>query len=144
VGFAKPRLGAALGAFRRLHDHLEEARHGTPPPLQAQLHAFATLDRLERLGAPVPVAAYASLLARLRKRLRHHKVVARAFRTEQALAEDEAALIANLAARTCFQGLALPGDAKRHPDAGMAGLYEVKEAGLPPVMGSPFGTLMLS
>lgn len=144
AGFAKPRLGAALGAFRRLHDHLEGERHGPPPPLQAQLHAFATLDRLERLGTPVSVEAYAGLLARLRKRLRHHKVVARAFRTEQALAEDEATLIANLAARVCFQDLALPGDAKRHPDAGMAGLYEAKAAGLPPLLGSPFGTLMLN
>ena len=80
--------------------------------------------------------------------------VARAFAAEgarvliaardQARAEDEAALIANLAARVCFHGLAVPDGPKRHPDAGMAGLYEGREAGLPPVLGSPFGTLMLS
>ncbi|NWJ40609.1 MAG: hypothetical protein HXX12_06520 [Geothrix sp.] len=144
AGFAKPHLKAALEAFKVLHERLQGDGHGSTLPVQTQLHAFATLDRLTRLGAPLPLEAYAGLLARLRKRLRHHKVVARAFRTEQAQAEDEAALIANLAARVCFQGLAIPDGARRHPDAGMAGLYELKEAGLPPLLGSPFGTLMLS
>jgi hypothetical protein len=144
AGFAKPRLRGVLDSFRVLHERLQGEGHGTALPVQAQLHAFATLDRLERLGAPVPLEAYAGLVARLRKRLRHHKVVVRAFRTEQALAEDEAALIANLAARVCFQGLSLPEGARRHPDVGMAGLYEGREAGLPPALGSPFGTLMLS
>jgi hypothetical protein len=144
AGFAKARLRPALDAFRTLHERLGGEVHGALLPVQAQLHAFVALDRLERLGAPVPLEVYAGLVARLRKRLRHHKVVARAFRTEQAMAEDEAALIANLAARVCFHGLPVPGDAKRHPDAGMAGLYEGREAGLPPLLGSPFGTLMLS
>lgn len=144
AGFANSRLKTALDTFRALHDRLEGEGHGTPMPIQVQLHAFAALDRLERLGAPVPLEAYAGLLARLRKRLRHHKVVARAFRTEQAMAEDEATLIANLAAQVCFQGIAVPEGAKRHPDVGMAGLYESREAGQPPILGSPFGTLMLS
>lgn len=144
AGFAKSRLKTTLDAFGALHERLEGEGHGTPMPIQAQLHAFATLDRLKRLDAPVPLEAYAGLLARLRKRLRHHKVVARAFRTEQAMAEDEATLIANLAARVCFHGLAIPEGAKRHPDVGMAGLYESREPGQPPILGSPFGTLMLS
>jgi hypothetical protein len=113
-------------------------------PVQAQLHAFATLDRLERLGATVPCATWAGLIRRLHKRLSHHKVVSRAFRTEQAVAGDELALISNLCARVCFQGLRVPPEARRHPDAGMAGLYEGREAGLPPILGSPFGTLMLT
>ena len=144
AGFASPRLKTVLATFKTLHERLQGEGHGTTLPIQAQLHAFATLDRLERLGAPVPLEAYAGLLARLRKRLRHHKVVARAFRTEQAMAEDEATLMANLAARVCFHGLAIPAGAKRHPDVGIAGLYESREAGQPPILGSPFGTLMLS
>jgi hypothetical protein len=113
-------------------------------PVQVQLHAYATLNRLELLGRVVPIAGFASLLGRLRKRINHHKVVRRAFRTEQALAGDEAALIANLCARVCFLDLAIPAQAKRYPDAGLAGLYENREVGLPPILGSPFGTLMLT
>ncbi len=144
AGFARGRLQPCLGAFGALREALQEAGHGTFLPVQAQLHAFATLDRLERLGRPVPLGDYLGLLARLRKRLNHHKLVSRAFRTEQALAGDEAGLITNLAARVCCQGPALPADARRHPDAGLAGLYEGRDPGLPPILGSPFGTLMLS
>ena len=144
AGFAKGRLQPCLDAFGALREGLTGDGHGAPLPVQVQLHAFATLDRLERLGSPVPLETWVGLLARLRKRLRHHKVVSRAFRTEQALAGDEPALISNLAARACFQGLTLPADAKRHPDAGLAGLYEPRDPGLPPILGSPFGTLMLT
>lgn len=144
AGYARPRLKAALDTFRGIHERLQGEGHTLALPVQAQLHVFATLDRRSRLGAPVPLEAYAGLVARLRKRLRHHKVVVRAFRTEQAQTEDEAALIANLAALVCFHGLAVPEGAKRHPDVGMAGLYEGRDPGLPPLLGSPFGTLMLS
>ncbi len=141
--YAKARLQPHLAAFHALREHLQADGKVALPP-QALLHAFATLDRLERLGAPVPLEAYQGLLARLHKRLSHHKLVRRAFRTEQALAGDEATLISNLAARVCFQETTLSPDAKRHPDVGLAGLYEGKEPGLPPLLGSPFGTLMLS
>lgn len=146
AGYAKARLDGPLAAFAALHERLqgEGEGHAHALPIQAQLHAFATLDRLERLGAPVSIETYAGTLTRLRKHLNHHKAVSRAFRTEQALVGDEAALVTNLAARVCFQDLTLPPGAKRHPDAGMAGLYESREAGLPPLLGSPFGTLMLT
>ena len=144
AGFAKGRLQPCLASFSLLHERLHGEHQGASLPPQALLHAFATLDRRARLGAPLALDDYAGILARLRKRLNHHKVVRRAFRTEQAMAGDEAALITNLAARVCFLGLSLPTDAKRHPDAGMAGLYEGREPDLPPVLGSPFGTLMLS
>ena len=142
AGFAKSRLQPCLTAFRAIQEQLQLGGH-FEVPVQAQLHAFATLDRLERLGAPVPLDTYAGTLARLRKRLNHHKVVSRAFRTEPAVAGDKAALLSNLCARACFDGLVVPPDARRHPDVGMAGLYEGKEAGLPPALGSPFGSLML-
>jgi hypothetical protein len=143
AGYGKANLPAARAAFAALQERFHD---GGPAqlPVQALLHAYATLDRLERLGAAQPLDTYAGLLARLRKRLNHHKAVSRAFRTEQALAGDEANLIANLCARTCFQGLVPPLDARRVPDAGLAGLYEGREAGLPPLLGGPFGTLMLT
>ncbi len=145
AGFTKAKLPEVLARFRALHDPLQEPAGGLPPlPVQIQLHIFATLDRLERLGAPVDLPTYLGLLARLSKHLNHHKVVSRAFHTEQALAGDQGALVANLAARACFQGLAVPPDARHHPDVGLAGLYEAREVGLPPTLGGPFGTLMLS
>lgn len=143
AGYARLRLPSCLEAFNAIHERLHGEGHAALPA-QAILHAYATLDRLERLDRPVSLEAYAGLLARLRKRLNHHKVVRRAFRTEQAMVGDESALIANLGARACFHGLALPADTRRHPDAGLAGLYEDRDPGLPPMLGGPFGSLMLS
>ena len=143
AGFTKARLKGPLEAFAALQERLHGEGHSIALPVQTQLHMFATLDRLDRLGAAVPLDTYVGILTRLRKHLNNHKVVSRAFRTEQAMVGDEAALISNLSARVCFQDLTLPPDAKRHPDVGMAGLYEGREAGLPPLMGSPFGTLTL-
>lgn len=155
AGYTKARLQAPLETFGALRAYLQGDEPGTstskpapvvplrPLPAQALLHAFATLDRLERLGSPMGFEDYGGLLARMFKRLNHHKLISRAFRTEQAMAGDEPALASNLCALACFQGLVLPAEARFHPDAGLAGLYEMKEPGLPPLMGSPFGTLML-
>ena len=41
-------------------------------------------------------------------------------------------------------GLTPSAAARHHADAGMAGFYEERVPGLPPLLGSPFGTLMLS
>ena len=142
AGFATANLPGPLAAFALLQTRLRD--EGPLEHTQTLLHAFATLDRLDRLGAPLPLETYLGLLARLAKRLDHHKVVSRAFRTEQALADDEAALLANLCARVCFQNLALPPEARHQPDAGLAGLYEERIPGLPPLLGAPFGTLMLT
>jgi len=144
AGYTKAKLASPLAAFAALYERLQGEGHAHTLPVQAQLHAFATLERLERLGTPVPIDTYVGILARLRKHLNHHKIVSRAFRTEQALVGDEAALIANLCARVCFQDVVPSPRAKRHPDVGAAGLYESRDAGLPPLLGSPFGTLMLS
>ena len=144
AGFTAVQLRATLEAFRALQEHLEPEGHEAPIPPQVQLHAFATLDRLDRLGTPMPLQSYRGLFARLQKRLSHHKIVAKALRTEQTLTGDEAALISNLAALVCFQATPLPADARRYPDVGMAGLYEEKQPGLPPLLGGPFGTLMLA
>lgn len=142
AGFAKANLPGPLAAFALLRTRLRD--EGPVRHIQTLLHAFATLERMERLGAPVNLDTYAGILARLGKRLNHHKVVSRAFRTDQALADDEAGLVSNLCARVCFQGLALPPGARHLPDVGLAGLYERRAPGLPPLLGAPFGTLMLT
>jgi hypothetical protein len=142
AGFAKANLPGPLAAFALLRTYLRD--EGPLQHVQTLLHAFATLDRLDQLGAPLPLETYLGLLARLGKRLDHHKVVSRAFRTEQALVDDEEALLANLCARVCFQDLVLPPGARHRPDAGLAGLYEGRAAGQPPLLGAPFGTLMLT
>ena len=144
AGFTRTKLQPQLEALAALQARIQDKGQAKPISAQALLHAFSALDRLERLGVPLALDTYLSTLARLRKRLNHHKVVSRAFRTEQALAGDEAALASNLCAQVCFHGLTLPGGARFHPDAGMAGLYEPREPGLAPLIGSPFGTLMLS
>lgn len=144
AGFAKARLPGPIAAFNALQARLQPDGSANRLPVQVLLHAFATLDRLDRLGAALPLDDYASLLERIHKYLRHHKAMSRAFRSGQALAGDEAALASNLCARVCFQDLALPAEARRHPDVGLAGLYEDRGPGHPPLLGSPFGTLMLS
>ncbi|WLT32349.1 hypothetical protein [Geothrix sp. PMB-07] len=143
AGFSKAKLQGPLEAFAAIQ---ERFRSGDATPrisVQVLLHIFATLDRLQRLGAPVSVEAYAGLFDRIRKRLIHHKGSSRAFSTAQIKAGDEAALASNLCAQTCFRDLVLPQASPFHPDAGLAGLYEARLPGRPPVMGSCFGTLLL-
>jgi hypothetical protein len=143
AGFTKARLQGPLQAFAALHARFRGDDSPTRVSVQVLLHAFATLDRLERLGAPMPLEDYAVLFERIRKRLRHHKAASRAFSTAQIKAGDEAALAANLSALVCFRGLSLPPKSQYHADVGLAGLYEDKVPGQPPLLGSPFGTLML-
>jgi hypothetical protein len=143
AGYAKPRLQGPMQAFAALHARLGDGDPALRVSVQVLLHAFATLDRLERLGAPLTVEAYADLFDRVRKRLRHHKAVGRAFSTARIKAGDEAALASNLCAMICFRGVPVPERLQPPPDAGLAGLYEGRATGRPPLLGSPFGTLLL-
>jgi hypothetical protein len=152
--FKASALPERLEAFSNLRTRLLEPELGESAPVrtaalhgvphQVQLHLFATSERLRRLGLSHPPEALPGLLARLRKRLSHHKVASRAFRHEQVLPGDEAALASNLAALTCFQGVQPPPGSRFEPDAGVAGLYEGREAGRPPLLGASLGTLMLA
>jgi hypothetical protein len=143
AGFAKARVQGPIDAFAAIHTRFREGDSPTRVPVQVLLHIFSTLDRLDRLGAPQPLEAYAGLFDRIRKRLRHHKAAARVFSTAHIKAGDEAALASNLCAQVCFRGLALPATAQYLPDSGLAGLYEDRTPGRPPLLGSLFGTLML-
>jgi hypothetical protein len=143
AGFTRARLQPSLDLFAAIHDRFQDDHAPMRVSIQVQLHAFSTLDRLERLGVPMPLDEYAGLFERLRKRLRHHKAASRVFGSAQIKAGDEAALVSNLCAQVCFRNLILPERAAYHPDAGLAGLYEDRLPGRPPLLGSPFGTLLL-
>ncbi|HEY3399206.1 MAG TPA: hypothetical protein VGK03_01120 [Geothrix sp.] len=143
AGFVKARLTGPMEAFAAIHARFREGDSPTRLSTQVLLHVFATLDRLDRLGVPLPLEVYADLFDRIRKRLRHHKASSRAFSTAQIKAGDEAALASNLCAQVCFRGLSLPPRSQYHADVGLAGLYEDRTPGRPPLLGSPFGTLML-
>jgi hypothetical protein len=143
AGFAKAQLPGPIDTFTALQARLQEEGNALHIPMQALLHMFTTLNRLDQLGSPVSLETYANAFWRVRKRLDHNKLLSRAFRTEHTLEGDEAGLISNLCARVFFQSIALSPKAQFLPDAGMAGFYERRLAGLPPIMGSPMGTLML-
>ncbi|HEX7552595.1 MAG TPA: hypothetical protein VF378_03515 [Geothrix sp.] len=143
-GFAKERLQGPTEAFAAIHARFRGENTPAQVSFQVLLHIFATLDRLDRLGAPLSLDSYAGLFDRIRKRLRHHKAASRVFSKAQIKAGDEAALVSNLCAQVCFQDLPLPASNVYHPDAGLAGLYEERSPGRPPLLGSPFGTLMLA
>jgi hypothetical protein len=143
AGFLKARIQGPIDTFAAIHARFQDDHAPTRLPVQVMLHIFATLDRLERLGAPVSIDDYAGLFERIRKRLRHHKAASRIFSTAQIKAGDEAALASNLCAQVCFRNLNLPAKGQYAPDVGLAGLYEEHVPGRPPLLGSPFGTLML-
>jgi hypothetical protein len=143
AGYSKARLQGPIEAFAAIQGRFRAEGAPTQVSVQVMLHIFATLHRLERLGVPLSLESYASLFDRIRKRLIHHKAVSRAFSTAQIKSGDESALASNLCAEVCFHGLLLPEKSQYHPDAGLAGLYEERVPGRPPLLGSPFGTLML-
>jgi hypothetical protein len=143
AGFSKARLQSPVDAFAAILARFRAEHTPTRVSVQVLLHIFATLDRLERLGLPLALDTYGELFDRIRKRLIHHKAISRAFSTGQIKSGDEAALTSNLCAEICFHRLTLPEKSQYHPDAGLAGLYEERVPGRPPLLGSPFGTLML-
>jgi hypothetical protein len=143
AGFNKARIQGPIDAFAAIQSRFQDGDSPTRISVQVLLHIFATLDRLDRLGAPLSLEAYAGLFDRIRKRLRQHKAASRVFSTAQIKAGDEAALASNLCAQVCFHDLTLAAPGRYHPDAGLAGLYEDRTPGRPPLLGSLFGTLLL-
>ena len=143
AGFVKARIQGPIDAFAAIHACFRDENAPTQVPVQVLLHIFAVLDRRERLGAPLPLDEFAGLFHRMRKHLHHHRAASRPFGSAQTKAGDEAALASNLCALVSFRDLALPPAAQFHPDAGLAGLYEERRPGRPPMLGSLLGTLML-
>jgi len=143
--FVRSRIDAAAQAYGRIEAPFL-GEDGRRVPVQVMLHALVTLERLAQTGLAVDPEEYAATFARIQGRLQQHKGLAKAFGADQVMADDEAFLAANLTARAYAAQAARtagPG-VKRLPDVGMAGLYEPLDRRAPPLLGLPFGTLMLS
>ena len=113
-------------------------------PAQVVVHALLCLERLERMGMPISPREYADTFSRIRTKLHQHKGIARALRAESVPAEDDAFLAGNLTARSYFAKLPAGVEGKKLLDVGVAGSYEPREPSCPPLLGMPFGTLMLT
>ena len=127
------RLEAALGDRGRLRS----------TPLQVLLHGLMALDRLDRRGCPTSPEEYAGTYLRVRNWIERHKDLARAFHTEHSRAEDAAFLAANVTARAFFSHPLAERIDKTLPDVGVASAYESSDREEAPLLGQPFGTLML-
>ncbi|MFZ1614048.1 MAG: hypothetical protein WAT51_07745 [Holophaga sp.] len=144
AGFAKDKVGAWSDRYAEIELAFDVEGRTRRAPAQVILHVLASLDRLERAGCPIPLQAYAETFFRIRRKLHHHKGIARAFGTEQAFADDQAFLAANLTAHAIFGNSLATNPAKRVPDVGMAGLYEPQARFAAPILGQPFGSLLLA
>lgn len=142
--FIRSRLDAAALAFSRAEAPFL-GPEGRTAPLQVALHALVAQERLAQAGAGVDPAEYAGTFVRIRRRLQLHKGLARAFGGEQVLADDEPFLAANLTAMAYARAAARSSpSAPRVADVGLAGVYEPQARRGAPLLGLPFGTLMLS
>lgn len=144
ANFAKDRIAAWSGRYSEIETAFEVEGRNRQFPAQITLHALVALDRLERAGHPLNTQDYAETILRIQRKLHHHKGIARAFGTEQALADDQAFLAANLTAHTVFGSHQEAAQPKRQPDVGLAGLYEPQDQLSAPLLGQPFGTLILA
>lgn len=144
--FVRARVDAAAQAYSRVEAPFTDG-NGRLAPVQVVLHALVALERCAQGGLAVAPEEYAGTFLRLRRRIQQHKGLARAFDGEQVMAEDEPFLAANLTARAyALQAARMGGGtaARRLPDVGLAGLYEPQDRRGAPLLGLPFGTLMLS
>lgn len=141
--FVQSRIPDQVNRFQRLEAALGDRGRVRSTPIQVLLHGLLCLERLGRLGLDLSPEEYAGTYQRVRHRIATHKDLARAFRTEHGRLEDEALLAANLTARACFQGLVPTPGAKPLPDVGVAAAYEGPDRTVAPLVGQPFGTLML-
>lgn len=141
--FIPVRIPDVATRFHRLEAALGERGRPRTIPLQVLLHGTMALERLERLGIPTSAEEYAATLLRVRNWIRKHKDLGRAFHNEHARAEDESFLAANLTARAFFGRPETGNPGKPLPDVGAAAAYESPERREAPLLGQPFGTLML-
>jgi hypothetical protein len=144
--FIRTRVDAMAQAYARVEAPflIGEERIA---PIQVVLHALVAQQRVSQLGLALTPEEYSGTFARIRRHLQQHKELFRAFGGEQVLAEDEPFLAANLTARAYIQIASRhppPVGGLRQPDTGLAGIYEPQDRRSAPVLGLPFGTLMLS
>lgn len=141
--FIPARIPGLSERLQRLERALGDRGRHRSTPLQVLLHGLLVLERLERGGRAVSPEEYAGTYLRVRNWIRGHKDLARAFHTEHNRAEDEAFLAANVTARAFLTRPAPPGPGRSLPDVGVASAYEEPDHCGAPMLGQPFGTLML-
>lgn len=140
--FTRTDLAASAEAYLRTEAPFRGPQ-GRLAPIQVALHALVAQDRALRAGLVLTPEEYAGTYFRIRRRLQQNKDLARAFATERAVVDDEPFLAANLTAQAYLtRGMdpAAPG----RPDVGLAGVYEPPDHASAPLLGLPFGTLMLT
>lgn len=141
--FALADLDASAEAYLRVEAPFRGPQQERLASIQVVLHALVAQDRALRAGLSLTPEEYAGTFFRIRRRLQQNKDLARAFATERAVVDDEPFLAANLTAQAYLareMGTAAPG----RPDVGLAGIYEPPEHRSAPLLGLPFGTLMLT
>lgn len=141
--FIPARIPDLVERFRRLEAALGDRGRQRATPVQVLLHGLLALERLDRRDQPTSPEEYAGTFLRVRNWIRAHKDLARAFHTEHSRAEDEAHLAANVTARAFLAGPAPEGSGRPLADVGVAVAYEAPGRSGPPLLGQPFGTLML-
>ncbi|HEX9081301.1 MAG TPA: hypothetical protein VF768_03425 [Holophagaceae bacterium] len=144
--FVRARVDAMAQAFARAEAPFL-GTEGRTVPIQVILHALVAQERVTQAGLDLAPEEYAGTFRRIRRHLQSHKGLVRALGSEQAMSDDEPFLAANLTAQAYIRRATLQLNATgapRMPDVGMAGVYEAKSHRNAPLLGLPFGTLMLS
>jgi hypothetical protein len=141
--FIPARIPDLVNRFQRLESALGDRGRLRTTPVQVLLHGMLTLERLERRGAPTAAEEYAATFLRVRTWIDKHKDLGRAFHTEHSRAEDDSYLAANVTARAFFSRAIAATPGKLLADVGVAAAYEAPDRNAPPLLGQPFGTLMV-
>ena len=145
--FTQTALPASAEAYLQVEAPFRGPQQERLAPIQVVLHALVAQDRASRAGLTLTPEEYAGTYFRIRRRLQQHKDLARAFATERAVVDDEPFLAANLTAQAYLTRELRPAGetaAPGRPDVGLAGVYEPPDHASAPLLGLPFGTLMLT
>jgi hypothetical protein len=141
--FSPARIPELADRFRRMESAFGDRGRLRATPLQVLLHAMMALERLERLGLSTSPEEYSATFLRVRNWIHKHKDLSRSFHTEYSRAEDLSFLAANVTARAFFAPRHGVEPGKPLADVGAAAAYEAGDRAAAPLLGQPFGTLML-
>lgn len=143
AGFIPARIPDLVNRFTRLEAALGDQGRSRGTPLQVVLHGLMSLERLARQDLQTPTEEYAATFLRVRAWIQRHKDLGRAFHSEHGRAEDIPYLAANVTAQAYFSRAGKAAQSKALSDVGVASAYEAPDRSAAPLLGQPFGTLML-
>jgi hypothetical protein len=142
-GFIPTRVPDQVARFTQLESALGNQGQTRGTPLQVVLHGMMSLERLARLDLATSVEEYAATFLRVRAWIQRHKDLGRAFHNEHGRAEDIPFLAANVTAQAYFSRAGQATQARAVADVGVSAAYEAPDRSAAPLLGQPFGTLML-